>query len=326
MSNKLQAKDLINLGLFTVLYFVIGCCVAIPVGFVPIFLPILGALWSLITGIPFMLFLTRVKKFGMVTIMGILSGLLMGLTGMGFWGVPMGVIFGLLGDLILKSGGYKSAKKSLIGYAVFSLWMVGTYIPMYFMVEDSWASFAASFGEEYADRVMAVMPMWSIILVIAGIFIFAILGGLLGKALLKKHFAAILTAIISGVFTSAASIFAMSLVFRLDHGTYASLLPKSITTAIGMGISEEVGGMVTVTVVCIIATGIFGNIIGETVFRILGIQDPMAKGLALGTSAHAIGTAKALELGEVEGAMSSLSIAVAGILTVIAVPLAVGLI
>ena len=102
MSNKLQAKDLINLGLFTVLYFVIGCCVAIPVGFVPIFLPILGALWSLITGIPFMLFLTRVKKFGMVTIMGILSGLLMGLTGMGFWGVPMGVIFGLLGDLILN--------------------------------------------------------------------------------------------------------------------------------------------------------------------------------------------------------------------------------
>lgn len=189
MSNKLQAKDLINLGLFAVLYFVIGCCVAIPIGFVPIFLPILGALWSLITGIPFMLFLTRVKKFGMVTIMGILSGLLMGLTGMGFWGVPMGVIFGLLGDLILKSGGYKSAKKSVIGYAVFSLWMVGTYIPMYFMVEDSWASFAASFGEEYADRVMAVMPMWSIVLVIAGIFVFAILGGLLGKALLKKHFA-----------------------------------------------------------------------------------------------------------------------------------------
>ena len=184
MNNKLQAKDLINLGLFTVLYFVIGCCVAIPIGFIPIFLPVLGSLWSLITGIPFMLFLTRVKKFGMVTIMGVLSGLLMGLTGMGFWGVPMGLIFGLLGDLILKC-----AKKSILGYAVFSLWMVGTYIPMYFMVEDSWASFAASFGEEYADRVMAVMPMWSIILVVAGIFVFAILGGLLGKTLLKKHFA-----------------------------------------------------------------------------------------------------------------------------------------
>ena len=189
MSNKLQAKDLINLGLFTVLYFVIGCCVAIPIGFVPIFMPILGALWALITGIPFMLFPTRVKKFGMVTIMGILSGLLMGLTGMGFWGVLTGAIFGLLGDLILKSGDYKSVKKSLIGYAIFSIWIIGTYIPMYFMVEDSRASFAASFGEEYADKVMAVMPMWSIVLVIAGIFVFAILGGLLGKALLKKHFA-----------------------------------------------------------------------------------------------------------------------------------------
>lgn len=103
MNNKIQAKDLINLGLFTVLYFVIGCCVAIPIGFVPIFLPVLGALWALITGIPFMLFLTRVKKFGMVTIMGILSGLLMGLTGMGFWGVPLGAVFGLLGDLIIRA-------------------------------------------------------------------------------------------------------------------------------------------------------------------------------------------------------------------------------
>ena len=189
MNNKLQTKDLINLGLFTVLYFVIGCCVAIPIGFVPIFLPVLGSLWSLITGIPFMLFLTRVKKFGMVTIMGVLSGLLMGLTGMGFWGVPMGAVFGLLGDLIMKSGSYKSAKKTILGYGVFSLWMIGTYIPMYFMVEQSRADFAKSFGDEYADKVMSVMPMWSIILVVAGIFVFAILGGLLGKALLKKHFA-----------------------------------------------------------------------------------------------------------------------------------------
>ena len=108
---------------------------------------------------------------------------------MGYWGVPLGLVFGLLGDLILKSGNYKSAKNSLLGYAVFSLWMVGTYIPMYFMVEDSRASFAASFGDEYADKVMSVMPMWSIILVIAGIFICAVIGGMIGKALLKKHFA-----------------------------------------------------------------------------------------------------------------------------------------
>ena len=188
MNNKLQTKDLINLGLFTVLYFILGCCVAIPIGFVPIFLPILGALWTLITGIPFMLFLTRVKKFGLITLMGILSGLLMGLTGMGYWGVPLGLVFGFLGDMILKSGNYKSARKGLIGYAVFSLWMVGTYVPMYFMVEDSWKSFADSFGDEYADKVMAVMPTWSIVLVIAGIFVCALIGGVIGQKLLKKHF------------------------------------------------------------------------------------------------------------------------------------------
>ncbi len=188
MENKLQAKDLINIGLFTVLYFVLGCCVAIPIGFVPIFLPILGALWTLITGIPFMLFAVRVKKFGMVTIMAVLSGLLMGLTGMGFWGILTGAVFGLLGDLIMKSGGYQSAKKTILGYGVFSLWMVGTYIPMYFMVEQSRTDFAKSFGDEYADKVMSVMPMWSIVLVIAAIFLFALLGGRIGKAILKKHF------------------------------------------------------------------------------------------------------------------------------------------
>lgn len=188
MNNKLQAKDLINIGLFTVLYFVLGCCVAIPIGFVPIFLPVLGSLWTLVTGIPFMLFAVRVKKFGMVTIMAVLSGLLMGFTGMGFWGVPVGLVFGLLGDLIMKSGEYRSAKKTLLGYGVFSLWMVGTYIPMYFMADQARADFAAGFGEKYADRVMSVMPMWSIVLVIAGIFLCALLGGVIGKAILKKHF------------------------------------------------------------------------------------------------------------------------------------------
>ena len=188
MNEKIQAKDLISLGLFTVLYFVLGCCVAIPIGFVPVFLPVLGALWTLIIGIPFMLYAVRVKKFGLVTIMAILSGLLMGLTGMGYWGILTGAVFGVLGDLLMKSGEYRSAKKTILGYGVFSLWMVGTYIPMYFMVEQSRADFAACFGEEYADKVMSVMPTWSLILVVAGIFVFAILGGLLGKAVLKKHF------------------------------------------------------------------------------------------------------------------------------------------
>lgn len=144
--------------------------------------------------------------------------------------------------------------------------------------------------------------------------------------LLKKNLVAVLCGITTGVAGSALSIFVMSLIFRLEHVHYVSLLPKSITTAIGMGVSEEAGGIVTITIVSIIFAGILGNIVAEGWFKLVGIREPIAKGLALGTAAHAIGTSKALELGEVEGAMSSLSIAVAGLMTVIAVPLMAGLI
>lgn len=143
--------------------------------------------------------------------------------------------------------------------------------------------------------------------------------------LLKNNLAAVILAITAGVFGSAASIFAMSALFRLDHVSYVSLLPKSITTAIGMGVSEEAGGIVTITIVSIIITGILGNMIAETWFKVTGIREPIAKGLALGTASHAIGTSKALEIGEIEGAMSSLSIAVAGLMTVVVVPLVSGL-
>ena len=114
-----------------------------------------------------------------------------------------------------------------------------------------------------------------------------------------------------------SSVLALSRIFGLSHELYVTLLPKSITTAIGMGVSEELGGIVTITVAVIIITGILGNVIAELVCKIFRIQNPIAKGLALGTASHAIGTAKAMEMGPVEGAMSSLAIAVAGLLTVI---------
>ncbi|MCI9051206.1 MAG: LrgB family protein [Lachnospiraceae bacterium] len=135
--------------------------------------------------------------------------------------------------------------------------------------------------------------------------------------LLKKNMMAILLGIIAGVLSSLGSVLALSFVFGLEHEYYVTLLPKSITTAIGMGVSEELGGIVTITVAVILITGIFGNVMGETICKLFHIYEPIAVGLAFGTSSHAVGTAKALELGEIEGAMSSLSIAVAGILTVI---------
>lgn len=136
--------------------------------------------------------------------------------------------------------------------------------------------------------------------------------------LLKKNLAAILAAVCAGVLSSLVTILLLSKIFGFTHEQYVTLLPKSITTAIGMGVSEKLGGLVTITVMVIIVTGILGNMIAESVFKLFRIYEPVAKGLALGTAAHAIGTAKAMELGEVEGAMSSLSIAVSGILTVIA--------
>ena len=135
---------------------------------------------------------------------------------------------------------------------------------------------------------------------------------------LKNNFTAIMIGIASGVITSAVTILILALLFKLNHAQYVTLLPKSITTAIGIGLSEELGGYVAITVSAIMITGLFGNIAGELLCRILGIKHPVAKGIAIGTSTHVMGTAKAMEIGEIEGAMSSLAIAVAGCMTVLA--------
>ena len=136
-------------------------------------------------------------------------------------------------------------------------------------------------------------------------------------SLLKQNLKAVIIGLFSGVFASLTGILVMSKLFHLSHEVYVTLLPKSITTAIGMGVSEELGGIVTITVAAIIITGILGNVIAEFVFAIFKIKEPVARGLALGNASHAIGTAKALELGAVEGAMSSLAVAVAGLVTVV---------
>lgn len=144
--------------------------------------------------------------------------------------------------------------------------------------------------------------------------------------LLKKYYQAVILGIVAGVLTSLTTVFVLAKLMGLDHKEYLTLLPKSITTAIGMGVSEELGGYVTITVAVIVVTGVFGNIFGELICKIFKITHPISKGLAFGSSSHAIGTAKAIELGEVEGAMSGLAIAVTGIMTVILASFYAGLI
>lgn len=135
--------------------------------------------------------------------------------------------------------------------------------------------------------------------------------------LLKKNWKAVISGIGAGVLSSLVCVLLLALLFRFGHEAYVTFLPKSITTAIGIGVSEELGGYVSVTVVSIIITGVLGNIFAEKFLKLLRINEPIAKGIAIGTASHAVGTAKAMEMGAVEGAMSSLSIVVSGILTVI---------
>ena len=134
---------------------------------------------------------------------------------------------------------------------------------------------------------------------------------------LKHNWKAIIAGILSGALTSALCVLILSVIMGLDHKQYVTLLPKSITTAIGMGLSEELGGIVTITVAVIVVTGVIGNMFAEQICKIFHIVDPVAKGIAIGSSSHAMGTSKAMEMGEIEGAMSSLSIAVSGLLTVV---------
>ena len=140
-------------------------------------------------------------------------------------------------------------------------------------------------------------------------------------SLLKKNAAAIIVGILSGVITSALCVLVLACVFSLSHQMYITLLPKSITSAIGMSISEELGGIPSITVAVIILSGIVGNMLAPFFCRIFKITDPIAKGIAVGSSSHAIGTARAIEMGEIEGAMSGLSVAVSGLVSVLSINL-----
>lgn len=143
--------------------------------------------------------------------------------------------------------------------------------------------------------------------------------------LLKKNATAILAGVFFGSLIGIFSIIGLSYLLGLDTTLIKSLIPKSVTTPIGIAISSQMGGITAVTVLAIIITGVMGAIFGPAVCKMFKIEDSIAVGVSIGTASHAVGTTKALELGEVEGAMSSLSIGVAGIMTVILAPLILSL-
>lgn len=135
--------------------------------------------------------------------------------------------------------------------------------------------------------------------------------------ILRQNILAVVGGILAGVIAGAFSILLLSLLLNVSPDIYASLLPKSITTAIAIGVSEEIGGNAEITICSVVISGVFGGVVSKAVCKLFKITEPVAVGLAMGNSAHAVGASKAIEIGEVEGAMSSLSIVVAGIITVV---------
>lgn len=179
-SNRLKPKDLINVGIFSAIYIVIVMAAAM-LGYVPIFIPLLVVICPIVGGIPYMLYLTKVHCFGMVTIMGVIMGVLMGLGGMGMYALITGPLFGLLADLTLKSGGYKSPRKAILSHGIFSMWLIGNYIPIVVNRASYFEGLVQGYGQAYAETLMGYIPDWSLIVLLIGAFISGIIGALIGN-------------------------------------------------------------------------------------------------------------------------------------------------
>ena len=187
MSNKLTVKDLIDVGIFTAIYFVVFFACGL-LGYIPIFMVALPLLIAIVGGIPFMLYLTKVNKFGMITITGVIVALLMFATGHGWPVLVIGSVTGLLADLVFKSGQYKSWKKTVFGYCVFSLWSFGALLPMWIMRDTYFEHLRSSMGDDYTNTLMSLMSGWMLLALVVLTVIGAIIGAYLGRTTLKKHF------------------------------------------------------------------------------------------------------------------------------------------
>lgn len=135
------------------------------------------------------------------------------------------------------------------------------------------------------------------------------------REVLKQHFLPIAVGCLMGSLTSVVSVVLLCRAFGIDDRLMVSLMPKSVTTAIAVGISEQHGGMVSITVAAVVVTGVLGAVFAPLLIRLFRVKNPVAMGVAIGTSSHAVGTARALEIGDIQGAMSSLAIGITGLIT-----------
>lgn len=186
-SNKLNGKDLVNVGIYSAIYFVVICAAAM-LGCIPVLYPLLAVIMPLLGGIPVMLFYTKVKKPGMIFIMSIIMGIMMIFTGMGYYPLIVGVFSGLAAELIYKSGHYKSSVKAVLSYGVFCIWVWGNYV-LFFVDRAAYEANRQNLGEEHLKALNELMPNWLFFVLLAVCLVSGMIGGLIGRAVLKKHFA-----------------------------------------------------------------------------------------------------------------------------------------
>jgi len=188
-SKKLNGKDLINTGIFTAIYLTLTMAVACTIGMLPLGYVLLSFIVPFIGGIPMMLFFSKIKKFGMLMIFQIVFGVVMILTGMGYDLLIWGIITGLIAELILKASRYQKSSACILAYAVSCISVAGNYVHWLSASEKWITSKAASYGELFMNSIKGYFDMWWVFpLLVVFCFIGGLLGGLLGKAVLKKHF------------------------------------------------------------------------------------------------------------------------------------------
>lgn len=185
-NKKLKGKDLIHIGIYAGIYCVLLTCIGM-MGYIPIMMALLVVIGPVLLGIPMMLFYTKVKKFGMITIMGIIVGIYLCVTGMGFWPLIFGVVFGFLADLAAGSGRYASVGKTVLSYGIFCVLLFGNYVPLY-IDRVGYFSSRQNFGTEYITTLANIMQPWTAPVLAIAAFLCGMLGAILGRVLLKKHF------------------------------------------------------------------------------------------------------------------------------------------
>ena len=185
--NKLQVKDLMTVGIFATIYIVVKIIVGF-LGVVPIVCVILPMLTSLVFGTVYMLFMTKVQKFGMLTLLATVVGAVMMIAGYGWPTLVISFVCGLLADVISKNGNYKKFGPLLIGYCVFSQWGIAPLLPVWMQGDQYFADLSQTMGEAFAASYRALTPPWIIPVLMVGIAIASVLGGILGRKIMKKHF------------------------------------------------------------------------------------------------------------------------------------------